>query len=234
MADATLPVPAGHGAVTGRTRQAAKILAWAGILSLAVGFVFKYVFHYYLHYDQTSFDPYWFRRGWLLLHITGGMLALLMGPWQFWTGLRQKNLQVHRWTGRLFLAGVAMGVTGAVGLSVTTTYGWGFATGLMGLAAAWLVTTSMAYYTIRKGLVQFHKEWMIRAYVVTFAFVTFRVLSDYGPTSRLQPESDRSITIAWACWVVPLAVTELIFQLRRVKAASSQPQAARQYAGPRF
>ena len=34
-----------------------------------------------------------------------------------------------------------------------------------------------------------HKEWMIRAYVVTFAFVTFRILSDYGPTSRLQPET---------------------------------------------
>ena len=64
-----------------------------------------------------------------------------------------------------------------------------------------------------------HKEWMIRAYVVTFAFVTFRILSDYGPTSRLQPENDRSLTISWVCWVVPLGVTELIFQLKRVRAA---------------
>jgi hypothetical protein len=60
---------------------------------------------------------------------------------------------------------------------------------------------------------------MIRAYVVTFAFVFFRILSDYGPMSRLQPENDRSITIAWTCWVIPLAVTEMIFQLRRVRAA---------------
>jgi hypothetical protein len=138
-------------------------------------------------------------------------IALLTGPWQFWTGLRQRNLAVHRWTGRLFLLGVGMGVTGAVGLSATTTYGWGFAVGLMGLASAWLVTTSMAYYTI------LHKEWMIRAYVVTFAFVTFRILSDYGPTSRLQPENDRSLTITWVCWVVPLAITEMVFQLRRVR-----------------
>ena len=77
----------------------------------------------------------------------------------------------------------------------------------------------MAYYTIRKGLVALHKEWMIRAYVVTFAFVTFRVLSDYGPTSRLQPEHDRSLTITWVCWVVPLAITEMVFQLRRVRTA---------------
>jgi hypothetical protein len=60
---------------------------------------------------------------------------------------------------------------------------------------------------------------MIRAYVVTFAFVTFRILSDYGPTSRLQPENDRSLTITWVCWVVPLGITEIIFQLKRVRAA---------------
>ena len=87
----------------------------------------------------------------------------------------------------------------------------------MGLASAWLVTTAMAYYTILKGLIPLHKEWMIRAYVVTFAFVTFRILSDYGPTSRLQPENDRSITISWVCWVVPLAVTEMVFQIKRMR-----------------
>jgi hypothetical protein len=89
----------------------------------------------------------------------------------------------------------------------------------MGLATSWLVTTSMAYYTIRKGMVALHKEWMIRAYVVTFAFVFFRILSDYSPMARLRPESDRDITIAWVCWVVPLGVTEMIFQWRRATAA---------------
>jgi uncharacterized membrane protein len=220
MADATIPIPARAGTPGGRTRRAASILAWVGIISLALGFVVKYVLFYYRHYDAASFDVYWPRRGWLFLHINGGTLALLTGPWQFWTGLRQKNLAIHRWTGRLFLLGVAMGVTGAVGLSITSTFGWGFAVGLMALASAWLVTTSMAYYTIRRGLVALHKEWMIRAYVVTFAFVFFRILNDYGPTSRLQPESDRSITFAWASWVIPLAVTEMTFQLRRVRAAT--------------
>jgi hypothetical protein len=62
----------------------------------------------------------------------------------------------------------------------------------------------MGYYTILQGLVSLHREWMIRAYVVTFAFVTFRLLQDYGPVSHLRPENDRDITIAWACWVVPL------------------------------
>jgi uncharacterized membrane protein YozB (DUF420 family) len=219
MAHASTSAPTAVWSKLGKAKLAIKTLAWIGIVGIALAFVWKYVFAYYLHYNAASFDPYWTRRVWLLLHISGGTLALLMGPWQFWTGLRNQHFQVHRWTGRLFLLGVAIGVIGSIGLAFSTTYGWGFEVGLMGLACAWTITTGMAYYTIRKGLVQFHKEWMIRAYVVTFAFVTFRILSDYGPTSRLQPENDRSIIITWVCWVVPLGITELIFHLKRIKAA---------------
>ena len=60
---------------------------------------------------------------------------------------------------------------------------------------------------------------MIRAYVVTFAFVFFRILSDYSPMARLRPENDRDIIITWVCWVVPLAVTEMVFQIRRMRTA---------------
>ncbi len=80
----------------------------------------------------------------------------------------------------------------------------------------------MAYYAIRKRLIEIHKQWMVRAYIVTFAFVTFRVFSDYGPTSQLKPAGDLSITLAWASWVVPLFITELIFQLRRMSKASAR------------
>jgi predicted membrane protein DUF2306 len=219
MAHATISAPLGAATGRSKTKLAATILVWSGIVAIAVAFVFKYVLFYYRHYDAASFDTLWPRRGWLFLHINGGTLALLTGPWQFWSGLRRRHMNIHRWTGRLFLLGVAAGIAGAVGLVVKEVGYWAFGVGLMGLAASWLVTTAMAYYSIRKGLVALHKEWMIRAYVVTFAFVFFRILADYTPMSRLRPESDRDITIAWACWVVPLAVTEMIFQLRRVRAA---------------
>lgn len=224
MAHASVSASLGAAGVDGRAKRIVTILTWAGIVSLAVGFVIKYVLFYYRHYDAASFDTYWPRRRWLFLHINGGTLALLMGPWQFWSGLRQRHLQIHRWTGRLFLLGVAMGVAGAVGMAIMAVGAWAFEVGLMGLASAWLITTAVAYYSIRKGLVALHKEWMIRAYVVTFAFVFFRILSDYTPMSQLRPEGDRDITIAWVCWVVPLAVTEMIFQLRRVKAALIAPR----------
>ncbi len=203
---------------------AAKVLASTAILAVAAGFVLKYVFRYYLNYNQAAFtDPlrgaanYWTMRGWLLMHMTGGMVALLTGPWQFWSGFRARYARLHRWTGRLFLGGVAVGCVGAFQMAVNTTLGWAAGVGLLALATAWFTTAAMAYYAILKGRVPIHKEWMVRAYVVTFAFVTFRLLNDYGPTSRLLPDNDRFLTIIWACWAVPLLVTEVILQLRRMR-----------------
>ena len=150
------------------------------------------------------------------MHITGGMVALLIGPWQFWTGFRARYFRAHRLMGKIFLGAVAVGSIGAFRMAVGTTFGWAFGLALIMLAAAWVTTAGMAYLAIRRGLVQIHKEWMVRAYVVTFAFVIFRVLNDYGPSSKLEPAGDRIITIGWVCWVVPLMVTEVILQLRRM------------------
>jgi heme/copper-type cytochrome/quinol oxidase subunit 3 len=204
-----------------------KVIASLIILTAALAFVLKYVFRYYLHYNAAAFtDPnlgaanYWTMRGWLLMHITGGMVALLTGPWQFWTGFRTRYARLHRWTGRVFLGGVALGSIGAYRMAIATTFGWAFGFALLGLATAWFSTASMALYAILKGQVQVHKEWMVRAYVVTFAFVTFRVLNDYYPSARIQPDNDRAISIGWACWVIPLLFTEIILQLRRMRATS--------------
>ena len=224
MAHATISAPLGARTGNSRVKQAGAVIAWAGVVTLAVLFVLKYVLFYFRHYDPVSFDIYWPRRGWLFLHMTGGTVALLTGPLQFWTGLRKRNMAFHRWTGRLFLAGITLGVAGSVGLAVTTTNGWAFETALMGLALAWATTAAIAYVSIRKLLIDMHKEWMIRAYVVTFAFVTFRFLQEYSPLSRLRPENDRDTTIAWACWVVPLAITELLFQIRRMNRALATRQ----------
>jgi len=206
---------------------AVKLVASAAILAAATTFVVKYVFRYYLHYNPAAFtDPnlgaanYWTMRAWLLMHMTGGMVALLTGPWQFWTGFRMRYANLHRWTGRVFLSAVAVGSFGAFRMAIGTTDGWAFGFALLGLDAAWFTSAAMAYYAILKGQVQVHKEWMVRTYVVTFAFVTFRVLNDYYPGARLQPDGDRAITMGWASWVLPLLFTELILQLRRMRSTS--------------
>jgi uncharacterized membrane protein len=199
-----------------------KTFALAAILLLACAFVFHYVFPYYLHYNPAEFEGFWPRRGWLLAHISSGMVALLIGPFQFSRWLRQRYLQLHRVMGHVYLIAVLCGSIGALALSITTPDGrpWGF--GLQGLILAWITTAGMAYYAIRQRQIQVHQEWMVRSYVVTFAFVTFRLLYDVPPMSRLGPPNERGITYIWACWALPLLATEVILQLRRMRPRGAQ------------
>ena len=206
------------------SRRWPKALALAAVLLVGLAFVLKYVFHYYFHYSEAEFtDPaagapnYWHIRGWLLLHITSGMVALLIGPWQFSQRLRKRYLQLHRISGRVYVIAVLCGCTAAIRLAVGTTFGkaWGF--GLIALALAWFTCTAMAYYAIRQRQIPIHREWMVRSYVVTFAFVTFRVFNDYAPMKTWLPDADRANVIIWACWALPLLATEVILQLVRMR-----------------
>ena len=211
--------------VTAPVRPAVRVpktFALAAVLLLACAFVFHYVFPYYLHYNPAGFEGFWPRRGWLLAHISSGMVALLIGPFQFSRWLRQRYLRLHRLMGRVYLIAVLCGSIGALALSITTPDGrpWGF--GLQGLILAWMTTAGMAYYAIRQRQVQVHQEWMVRSYVVTFAFVTFRLLYDVPPMSRLGSPNERGITYIWACWALPLLATEVILQLRRMRPRGAQ------------
>lgn len=224
MSDVTAHGPLVSPRKTKIPHFAVKIIASAAILAAAVVFVLAFVVRYYLHYNQAAFtDPtrgaanYWTMRGWLLMHITGGTVALLTGPWQFWTGFRARFARLHRWTGRLFLCGVAVGCIGAIRMAIATTFGWAFGLGLGMLAVAWATTAGMAYYAILRRQIAVHKEWMARAYVVTFAFVTFRVMSGVSFAAGLQPIGDVIVTASWASWVLPLLALEVILQLRRMR-----------------
>jgi hypothetical protein len=163
---------------------------------------------------------YWPRRGWLLTHIAGGLVALLVGPVQLWLGLHNVKMDVHRKLGLLYIAGMAIGSVGAIGLAFQTDGGLIFGSGLFFLAVAWIATTSLAFMAIKKNLVDQHKEWTIRSYVVTFAFVTFRVgqVALVGRGVELQTAIG---VMAWACWAIPLLVTEVVLQGRRIASVRS-------------
>ena len=163
---------------------------------------------------------YWPRRGWLLTHIAGGLIALLSGPVQLWLGLHNVKMNVHRKLGLIYMAGMGIGSIGAIGLALQTGGGPVFGSGLFFLAMAWITTTTLAYVAIRKGLTEQHKEWTIRSYVVTFAFVTFRAgqVAMVGRGIPLQTAID---IMAWACWAIPLLITELVLQSRKIAAVRS-------------
>jgi len=65
---------------------------------------------------------------------------------------------------------------------------------------------------------RFCKEWMIRSYVVTFAFVTFLVVGGVLQVTHVGTFQEQLALSAWVCWAAPLLVTELVIQGRKVLA----------------
>jgi hypothetical protein len=164
--------------------------------------------------SPDKFGRFWPRRAWLLTHIAGSGLALLVGSLQLWSGLRRRSMRVHRWTGRLYVLGVLIGGSAAFYLASHAGQGAIFAISLGTLGVVWWTTTGMAYVAIRLGHVGQHKEWVLRSYVVTFTFVTTRALAEAGILPSLG--HDPFATLVWLSWSMPLLATEVILQGRKV------------------
>jgi uncharacterized membrane protein len=178
--------------------------------------------HYVTDYSLNSYsDYYWPRRAGLLLHLAGGALTITSGLVQIWLGLTNRTNTLHRVLGKVYGAGVLVGSVGGFYLALTIPGHLPYKAGLLGLNVAWLLTTSMALYAIRTRRIQQHREWMLRSYVVTFAFVTFRLSETWiRPWVHVADDpvaDDIDALVAWACWAVPLLLAEPLIQLRAMR-----------------
>jgi len=193
------------------------IASTLGVLALlALWFVVRSALPY-LGLSEAHFGPYfWPRRWWLVMHIAGGMTALTVGLIQIWLGLTNRTAALHRALGKVYVAVIAVGSMSGFYLALTIPSNAPYAAGLFFLCVAWVVTTSMAVLAIRRRNVPQHREWMLRSYAVTFAFVTFRFGVDALIAQGSQP-SDAQAIMAWACWALPLLLLEPLLQFRKVR-----------------
>ena len=172
----------------------------------------------YFGLDEAQFRGYWPRRGWLLLHIGTGIVALLSGPVQVWLGITNRRLEVHRRLGVVYMTSVVISSMAAFYLAFHTDFGVVFGAGLTALAITWLVTTGMAYAAVRRHLMDQHKEWMIRSFVVTTAFVIFRIVFLILEAGGVGTVNERLAIASWICWALPLVLTEAWLQGRKILA----------------
>ena len=112
-------------------------------------------------------------RHFLIPHTICGVVALLAGPVQFSSRLRQRNQRFHRALGLMYVISVLIGAYTGIALAAGRP-------GLPGTsmqAAAWIVCTTAAFVTARNRQLIQHRQWMARSYAVTFTFVSSRVLN---------------------------------------------------------
>ena len=215
-----------RGRMPGRIGSAIALLVLAaGCLDFLLG-----VFGKYSHVDPATYTMFWTRRAWLWTHLAGGTLAICLGLVQFLTQWPRAFNRVHRWTGRGYLAGILIAATGATGLIATSPAPFAIRLAFAATAWAWLITALVGLLAIRRGQVQVHRRWMIRAYLVTLAPITFRLLIRTPGVMTLAAPPDVIAALLWVSWVLPLVGYEvgrrMLALLRgRTRAVSLTPPA---------
>ena len=201
----------GLRAAAGDLRRQRAVVPAALAAGLVAYVYHRHALHYLVQQSAESFGPYWTHRTVLVVHIAAATAALVAGPFQLWTGFRQRWLGLHRAVGFIYLAGVVVGGFTAFWLSaVTTSPDHGVAT--FAFTAAWWGAVAMGLIAIRNGRTAAHRQWMIRGYVLTCGFVTLRALLDLPVWSRFGATAFP--TAVWLGWVGPLLLAELGLQWR--------------------
>jgi uncharacterized membrane protein len=163
------------------------------------------------------------RMGVLTVHAGAASTALLVGPFQFFTGLRARRPALHRWTGRVYVVACLVGgVSGAV-LAAGARTGLPSTIGFGSLAVFWLFTTWRAYDAARRRRFAEHRRWMIRSFALTFAAVTLRL---YLPLAFISPwgyEATYRI-ISFVCWIPNILFAEAFLVRRSAPAWAGKPK----------
>lgn len=171
---------------------------------------------YYLTTASERFGIYRDRHQWLLAHVAGGIVALMLGPPQLWLGSHHRHMLLHRFLGVGYVMSVGTSCTAAFYLAFKTDFGWVLGIGLTGMATAWMISTTFAVAAICMGNAEQHREWMIRSCVVTFGFVFYRFLAGAFELARIGNLTEQLTAASWLSWSIPLVITEAFIQGRKI------------------
>jgi uncharacterized membrane protein len=155
-----------------------------------------------------------FFDGWIGVHAAAASTALILGVMQLSGFVRRRWPQLHRVSGRLYVAGCVAGGASALVLSAGVSTGPVAAAGFGALGVLWLYATMQGLRTARAREFSRHRAWIIRSYALTFAAVTLRL---YLPISQLIG-IDFALAyrcIAWLSWLPNMVVAEVCIRKAR-------------------
>lgn len=156
-----------------------------------------------------------FAHPFLILHVMGGMTALLLGPLQFVERVRTNVPTLHRANGRIYAAAVAVGAPAGFMLALGTTAGPIAAVGFGIPAVLWPVFTWKGIRAAMERRFTEHREWMLRSYAITANAITLRLMLPIAGLSGL-PWFPAYRAISWASWIVTVAFFELYIRRNRM------------------
>ena len=147
-----------------------------------------------------------------LAHVVPGLAFVLLGPFQFMSGLRKRHPSPHRWMGRVVLASaLVIGVTALIMSPQMAIGGASESAATFTFGVLFLFTTGKGLAAIRARRVAEHRRWMIRAYAIGLGVGAVRpIVGVFFATSRLTrltPHDFFGIAF-WLGFVLSLATAE--------------------------
>lgn len=185
----------------------ATMLAVAGFLALVGLFLSLSVPGVARHPAEKQL-AYW-------LHIAGGSLVLLLGPFQFIAPIRNRFRRYHRVAGYTFVTGTVMAFIGFWAVQPTNpdTFFLSQATAI----SLWMLAMGAAVIAARRKRFLTHQHNMTRAFVIAAYFVVVRLMDRFGMDTLTPFASDENARLAhsdWITWVVPLVAVEVYYGMK--------------------
>jgi hypothetical protein len=137
-----------------------------------------------------------------LTHMIFGPIALLTGPWQFFSKLRMKKPKLHRWTGRTYVAACMISGIAALFTAPFASGGRVASVGFAMLALFWIATTFAGWRTAVARNFELHRILMRFSYAMTFGAVTLRLQIPLGFIFfHFSSYRDMSVWLAYTSWI---------------------------------
>ncbi len=157
--------------------------------------------------------------------------ALLIGPFQFLSPLRNRYPSVHRLIGRIYIVCVFIASIAAFFSALFSVSGFVAQVGFLALDILWFYSICQAYVAIRRRQILVHRVWMTRNYALTFGAVMLRAwlyggiaLTMLTHSASKTSQADIYSASAWISWVVTLAVAEWVFNQRLLQTLLVKPE----------
>lgn len=165
----------------------------------------------FVQLKPSALNSLWYSM--LYIHIIFGILALVIGPFTLFAKFREKNINLHKIFGRIYMIGIFFAGISGLYLAYYATGGWVAQLGFGALSTLWLFSALQALIKIRSKKIQEHQSWMIRNYSLTFASVTLRFwLLLFTLLFGFEHFELGYSIIAWICWLPNLIVAQMVIE----------------------
>jgi uncharacterized membrane protein len=153
-----------------------------------------------------------FAHPFLIIHMVGGVAALLVGPLQFAAPVRGRWPRFHRATGRIYVLACGVAAPSGLVLALGTTAGPVVTLGFAIPAILCAAFTWLGWRAAVAGRIDDHKAWMLRSYGVVAVAITLRLLIPASAFLGFDFLAAYRVN-SWLAWMINVAAVE--FAIRR-------------------